>query len=360
MELVEWKWWFRYVVDILEGSVSCKKKLYEWYNIIQDNIYLIKKMEGYINALYQTMMDNKESMNLSSLKVMVPEEDKWIYIIALILHSKNLEKLFEKMNFASDIFKSTIEELLRKMEATSREGKQVYDINIEWINRVFTFNIIQLGRLQFGFGTITEPLYVVQNQVTKELKLFLDNQWFNEIGYIEEGEGKKEEVSRSKFEETELYLKGTEINIQEGRFLGKEICLMKPQWRLIRKPGDQIIEVHIPYGKRLEKEACIESFNRFEEICNLIPYKSNGYICRSWLMGGSIQSYRKPDSNIGRFRRLFALYPCYRSEKEIWRRVFNQEVKPEKDFVPRTELQRNLLNGYKKNEKFFGGAGIRL
>lgn len=52
----------------------------------------------------------------------------------------------------------------------------------------------------------------------------------------------------------------------------------KAKWKIISKPGDPVVEVHIPSVRKLEREECLKSFSRFEEISKNMRYVYSGYV----------------------------------------------------------------------------------
>lgn len=344
------------IIEDAGNGFRYKKEIDGWISYLKKNSIHMERLNQFLMQLDYVTKRNKENFRFQSFESKVLDEDRWLFIVALLIHAENLKKVFGEMGVSNEVFKETIQELFRKMEIACKEGKQVYDINLNWLIRIFSFNIIQVGRLQFGFGELKEPLYVLQNQMNGKIRLFMFNQSFNEEGYIEELESEKKWISE--FEEKELYFEGTEITT-DGRFNRKKISLSKAEWKKISEPSDRVVEVHVPSGGKLEIEECLESFSRFKELSEKMHYVYSGYVCRSWLMGGSLQPYIRKNCNIDRFRSLFALYPNKRSESEIWKRVFKLNHKPDENYKPVTVLQKDILNAYQEERKIFGGAGFR-
>lgn len=343
--------WFRNTVSAMNGSKEYKEELINKYNLILDDMRLLDKVSKYVRYLrVEDKVDN----------IYVEKHEKWLFIIALILFSKNLKSIYDKYKIPQEMFISTISEVLRKMKAAQKLGKEIWDVNVTWLEELFKFNIIQAGRLQFCFAKVNEPVYLLQNEEGK-VNIFLDGLKFDEKGDLVKCVDDKDLNSGNKsrfYESKDCYI-GNIITLQ-GKILNEMIWLDKKKWKIKIDPNTSILEVHIPEEEKLETKLCLDSFNKIEEICRKIPYHYEGYICRSWLMGSSLIKYLEVDWNIFRFQQLFNLYPCYREEKEIWKRVFGLEIKPEKGFVPTSSLQKKILDGYEQGDIISGGAGIRL
>jgi len=347
---------FNNIMQDIGNGFQYKKEIDGWISYLKKNSIHLERLNRFLKQLDYVTKRNKENFRFQSFGNEVLEEERWLFILALLIHAENLKKVFVEMGLSNEIFKDTVQELFRKMEIASKEGKPIYDINYNWLIRIFSFNIIQVGRLQFGFGRLEEPLYVLQNQLNKQIRMFMLKQCFDEEGYIEELGIEKKWISE--FEEKALYFEGTEI-AHDGRFKRKKVFLNKDEWKIISKPGDSVVEVHIPNGGKLEIKECLKSFSRFEELSKKMRYAYSGYVCRSWLMGGSLQPYVKKNCNIDRFRNLFILYPHKRSDNEIWKRVFKLNQKPDENYIPITTLQKDIINAYREGRRIFGGAGFK-
>ena len=88
--------------------------------------------------------------------------------------------------------------------------------------------------------------------------------------------------------------------------------------------GDKCIAVHIPAGRPLLEEECIDSFRKmvdfFEEYRPDFDFKA--IVCYSWLLDPEFQKLLKPDSNIVRFQKLghnLRLENADQTQEIIWR-----------------------------------------
>ena len=73
------------------------------------------------------------------------------------------------------------------------------------------------------------------------------------------------------------------------------------------KAGDNVLEIHIPEGEPLSKEACLQSIEAakkfFKAYFPEFDYKC--FTCHSWLLDASLEKFLKPESNILQFGRMF-------------------------------------------------------
>ncbi len=73
------------------------------------------------------------------------------------------------------------------------------------------------------------------------------------------------------------------------------------------KEGDPVIEVHIPEGKGMSREACAAAFAEAKKFfATYFPeYEYRGVTCHSWLLDPTLDQILKPESNILAFQSFF-------------------------------------------------------
>ena len=86
--------------------------------------------------------------------------------------------------------------------------------------------------------------------------------------------------------------------------MGKAECDI-PEANL--KEGDPVIEVHIPEGKGMSREACVASIAEAKKFfATYFPeYEYRGVTCHSWLLDPTLAEVLKPESNILAFQSFF-------------------------------------------------------
>lgn len=93
------------------------------------------------------------------------------------------------------------------------------------------------------------------------------------------------------------------------------------------KAGDNILEIHIPEGEPLSKEACVQSIEAakkfFKEYFPEFDYKC--FTCHSWLLDASLEKFLKPESNILQFGRMFDAVHIEKSDA-ILRYLFRWDI----------------------------------
>ena len=87
--------------------------------------------------------------------------------------------------------------------------------------------------------------------------------------------------------------------------------------------GDNVLEMHIPEGGPLTKDACLESVALAKEFfAKYFPdFKYEHFTTDTWLLDTTINDLLKPESNIIKFQEMFDIFERKKSD-EILRYVF--------------------------------------
>ena len=101
----------------------------------------------------------------------------------------------------------------------------------------------------------------------------------------------------------------------EGRLfrLGRlQFCMADSEFDIPEKglvKGAPVVEVHIPEGEPLSREACISSLDMAREFfARYFPkFDYSLFTCHSWLLDNSLCEFLSPDSNILKFASLFTI-----------------------------------------------------
>lgn len=141
-----------------------------------------------------------------------------------------------------------------------------------------------------------------------------------------------------------------------GRLQYEPACLKDSQWR--KGESMPVLEVHIPEGEPLDIGAVKESFKEavrfFKEV---VPYKTEGFHCESWLLSPQLHKLLPRDANILLFQNLFSVYkeiPARQAEERVFGKVLDQI----EEYPETTSLQRALKEYLKKGNKVGMGCGF--
>ena len=125
--------------------------------------------------------------------------------------------------------------------------------------------------------------------------------------------------------------------------------------------GDNLINVHIPEGEKLDKDKCEESFDTANEFFQKFfpDFKYEYYFCESWLLFEGNRDFMKKDSNIVRFTDMFE--HCYSVKIDIQaiERIYGKRKLMKKNYSENTDLQRRAKEYMLKGNKLGVGAAVR-
>ena len=105
-----------------------------------------------------------------------------------------------------------------------------------------------------------------------------------------------------------------------GRVCTQQIELALDRWQLIVKPGDTVLDLHIPAGDRMPLEACGESMrNAVEFFARHFPDQpATAFWCWSWIFGPMLEEILPASSNLVRFLRQCYLAPVPSNGGSLW------------------------------------------
>jgi len=127
------------------------------------------------------------------------------------------------------------------------------------------------------------------------------------------------------------------------------------------KKGDNVIEVHIPWGGALIKEECERSFEKaikfFKEFYPEYEYKC--FTCHSWLMDETLKKLLKPESNILAFQNMFEVFNPEESYN-ILKYVFKWDATKESinSYVATSTFAKRVQKWVNDGKMFYESLGV--
>lgn len=134
---------------------------------------------------------------------------------------------------------------------------------------------------------------------------------------------------------------------------------MESEWDLTDgnieiKKGDNIINVHIPQGDRLNErqieESYIQSYGFWGRECP--------YVCHSWLLNPGLSFILKEDSNILKFQKQYKVVRIDFGEREAEERIFEILRDNPEEYPEKTSLQKSAKKYLLSGKKLGNGMGI--
>lgn len=230
-----------------------------------------------------------------------------------------------------------------------------------WITNYIYAMIFHCDGFLFNISTLGKGVYVLRNKKDGAAVVLLHERQIHRCGKIlgsaglEEEEGSFFSTVTEKAEGWFGYPADPEGLIHDHRrFFSRE------DWELAVKSGDSCLNIHLPAGVGLEKEATREAirkaFRYAEEFYS--DYAVKALHCVSWLLNPELKEILGPNSNILAFGELFHLHPVKCPGISVFNFVFRTSVNPDPATLPEdNRLQRwlkakYLAGGYHHN---FGG-----
>jgi len=245
------------------------------------------------------------------------EDAGMFYLLVLLSNWPQVRALHRAHGIPADVVADTLGYVLSRINSY-RGRKGAYGLEahgVGWVRHHLSGEIYRLGRLQFvptKFPPVCAAYRHRRNGLVAALAAegieFRADGQKNGAGGVTEREG----VWKSALVVRADVVVGNPIDPVAGKALREVVALPTAEWEESLKPGDPILETHIPGTDPLTPERCAESIHRAAEFFprhfpeNPAP---RAFICGSWLMDPQLEPYLRPDSNIVNFLRQFYLYP---------------------------------------------------
>lgn len=213
---------------------------------------------------------------------------------------------------------------------------------ISWLQHYSREPYFRIGRLEY-WKKINEPgPEVFRRRGTLEtLALAPDGIAFAPDGYIDPPESTV--GWRSTLVRTPDTITGTPIS-PLGHAENRTVTLSLAEWECVLKPGDMILDMHIPAGGQMTLDVCAESFREARAFFSRqFPHMPPvAIMCRSWIFSPNLPQFLPADSNLIRFMEECYTFPIgWGRRTGLWFVFFQDKFDPAT--VPRkSRLQRAL------------------
>ncbi len=133
------------------------------------------------------------------------------------------------------------------------------------------------------------------------------------------------------------------------------------EYKLILKPGDNVVTVHIPAGKSLNITECVKSIKTAKEIFMRFFNRIKGVVCLTWFIGPELRHLLKEGGNMQKFADLFQLISIEPDLKyhHLYVHIFeaNKDI-PLNELVPKNDFQKRFLDLALRGDKMYKGYGL--
>lgn len=151
------------------------------------------------------------------------------------------------------------------------------------------------------------------------------------------------------------------FRFERYQFARSEAITDVPEYGL--KKGDPVLDIHIPGGKKLSAEKCVEEMKEAEIFFKLhFPELEYRYFtCYSWLLDDTLKQYLDEESNILKFRNLFDI--VHKDESDaIFKFMFRFRIKSREELSEwdaQTGFAKKIKISGINGTKFYEAYGIR-
>lgn len=216
-----------------------------------------------------------------------------------------------------------------------------------WFRHYTAGRICRLGRMEYMIQPFRGCIRAFRNRQTDEvLALAEDGVEFNSEGYIDaEAEAKASNGGwTARLVMDEEAATGCPVS-PAGVGLRCQVRLPMNTWRPVLKPGDPMLDTHIPGGGGMTPERCTDTMRQaLEFFPRYYPDQPFvGFACASWILNPQLAEIYTPDSNMVKWQRELYLNPIPSGSRSGVTFVFGTDDIDLKTTPRDTSLRRALL-----------------
>ena len=237
----------------------------------------------------------------------------------------------------------------------ARNGGAPGAMSWTWYQRTAVEAILyRTGRLEIEINLkFGERITVFENIATGEIVSLATKGKFHRDGmilgskYYEDEEGSFEAA----IEETDEAWIGFAYDERGFADTTKKVTLAKNEWKVLIKPGDPVVGLHIPPGGGMTPEKVDAAFAEAKEfLATCYPnFDYKAFKCESWLMDPQLAKILGEDSNITKFVNRFIPACCRSGGRGVFNFVFlqpNPAAVVVEDLPDDTTLRRKIKQLY--------------
>jgi len=275
-------------------------------------------------------------------------------------------KTYREKGIPEEVAKDTLDDLLRWMDSFRRsEGRWGFRQQ-SWLYRHFTCRLFRFGRLQYEPIKFMDKIVVFRNNTSNDIRIFSKGDVkYRQDGQIDGTCGIFDNQNSwiSEYKETEDKITGNPITPDNAACSNKTVEIDKNQWHKVLDENDDVLNVHIPEGSKLDHELCVKSYKDALQFFKKYYPELNpkAFVCNSWLLDIQLKKILGPESNIIKFLEDFHAYPIYSPrEAQAYERVFGKYSDNIEDLPENTSLQKKIKEYIMNGNYMRNGAGFIL
>ena len=217
---------------------------------------------------------------------------------------------------------------------------------------------MNVGRLRYEYKPL-KNVYLLKNKKDGRRVGFLEDSPMNDLGMHRDTPPLREGGFDAFFREEGDFFVGTPVG-ENGRCKNEVVRLPKTEWEILLRPGDIILDAHIPGHAPLSEELCAASYARARELFerHFPEIEAKGFHCRSWTMSPELCEVVKPGSNLLNFQSAYLRYPVPTKGEDVLNFVFQLRFTCYADLPEDTSLQRALKARYLAGNRLYEYGGV--
>jgi hypothetical protein len=116
--------------------------------------------------------------------------------------------------------------------------------------------------------------------------------------------------------------------------------------------GDDVVEVHIPRGGKLDHSECDKSFKDAIQFFNGQGYDFKAFSCNSWMLDEQFGEIAGEGSNLQSFEKRFKKIPNEEYNDAFKKFIFQNDFENPDDAIVTSSLQKKVIEKIKEGKKF--------
>jgi len=188
-------------------------------------------------------------------------------------------------------------------------------------------NYLRIGRLRFEMYPESQLHVRAFKNDKNDIRILLDGVEVHRSGHLLGAYGCTDKSGSffAQVTETPDAYEGYAVDSNTGLCQSFKTTLSKKYWTPIFSKGDNVMKVHIPYGGRLDKAECENSYNRAREVFAKcypeIAFKH--FVVTCWMLSPELRDILNPESNIISFQSKYNIYPVRSTALDALMYVYN-------------------------------------
>ena len=269
------------------------------------------------------------------------------------------------LGYPGEVTQETIQEIAcyEAMHIRGEGGPGMYSGMYGWLSTYLTGPFVRLGRFEYQMHAFDGGFTVLRRPSNGDvLALADDGGRVGDDGLRLDDDAPAGAGWRTTLKIDDAAFTGNPID-PAGRILRHTVSVGRPEWQAVLREGDDVIDLHIPYGGGMGWDKVADSLKRaatfFPRYHPDRPVRA--VVLSTWFMDPSVPEVLGPESNPARFQRACYMVPSWPDPGGLWFVFLKSVTKTPPDELPAgTSVQRALIGFLKGGGRWSGGSMFML